>query len=158
MAILGVLCGPNEPKVLTAFIQQALSVFREHGPYGECCRRVMASAPQGTGTPGLAVVLAAGTKLGLACQVPQGDGTTKEEIKQKYLFLDGVFADSPARAKLTMWMGHAAQLGCGWCRFHGQSRDHAVRFLGYVEPVKQQLVPKHPECCVGDPRVQLTHG
>ena len=104
------------------------------------------------------MLLDAGTKLGLTCQVPQADGTTKEEIREKYLFLDGVFADSPARAKLTRWLGHAAQLGCGWCRFHGQKLDKAMRFRGYVEPVNQQFVTGHPECCVGDPKIQLTHG
>ena len=35
MAILGVLCGPNEPAMLDAFIGQALSVFQGHGPQDE---------------------------------------------------------------------------------------------------------------------------
>ena len=35
MAILGVLCGPNEPAVLDAFVGQVLSVFKDHGPEGE---------------------------------------------------------------------------------------------------------------------------
>ena len=32
---MGVLCGPNEPAVLDAFVGQVLSVFKDHGPEGE---------------------------------------------------------------------------------------------------------------------------
>ena len=34
--------------------------------------------------------------------MPQPDDTIKEETVHKHLFLDGVYADSPTRAKLTM--------------------------------------------------------
>ena len=75
----------------------------------------------------------------------------------KHLFLDGVFADSPARAKLTRWLGHSAQLGCGWCRFQGQRFDGAMRFFGYAKEANQDLILGHPACRVGDSRLQLTH-
>ena len=102
--------------------------------------------------------IAVGTELALSCKLPLADGTIKEETAHKHLFLDGVFADSPARAKLTRWLGHSAQLGCGWCRFQGQTLEKATRFLGYSKEAKQGLIRGQPACRVGDSRLQLTHG
>ena len=75
----------------------------------------------------------------------------------KYLFLDGAFADSAARAKLPRWLGHSTQLGCGWCHVQGQQLDGAMRFLGYAKEAKD-LILGHPACRLGDSRLQLTHG
>lgn len=40
--------------------------------------------------------------------------------REVHVVLTGIFADGPARDKLTMSMGHNASLGCYWCALPGQ--------------------------------------
>lgn len=81
----------------------------------------------------------------------------RTQTVHKYLFLDGMFADSPARAKLSLWYAHSGRLPCGWCRFHGQPVDGVMRYLGYAKEVKQHFIAGQPMCLVGAARLQLTH-
>ena len=37
-----------------------------------------------------------------------------------HVVLTGVYADGPARDKMTLALGHNALLGCYWCAMQGQ--------------------------------------
>lgn len=43
-----------------------------------------------------------------------------------HVVLTGVFADGPARDKLTLALGHTASLGCYWCCLPGQKQRTIV--------------------------------
>ena len=46
--------------------------------------------------------------------------------------LMGVFADGPARDKMTLALGHNALLGCYWCAMPGQKKRTTVDKDGVV--------------------------
>lgn len=79
-----------------------------------------------------------------------------------YIYLSGIYADSPARQKLACWPGTSAYIGCGWCRFQAQRVAVAVNsknmfqyYFGYDVPAPQDL--RHgPPAKVRDPSLQLT--
>lgn len=53
------------------------------------------------------------------------------------VMLSGIYADSPARAKLMYTVASfISYFSCPFCRMIGTSVDSVVRFLGYHEPVR----------------------
>ena len=59
------------------------------------------------------------------------DGRLQRRIFTHRVFLTGIHADTPAMRKLSLWVGHNARLGCGWCWLRGQWLDGSMKFLGY---------------------------
>lgn len=51
-----------------------------------------------------------------------------------YVFLTGVAADTPARAKVAKASGHSARLACLWCALKGDNSDGTMRYKGYAQP------------------------
>ena len=72
------------------------------------------------------------------------------------LWLLGAYGDSPFRAKLAMWLGHAAYFGCGYCCFEGTYVDHAMRFEGYCMKHLFQFSNREP-AYAGHSSNKLTH-
>jgi hypothetical protein len=69
-------------------------------------------------------------------------------------FLAHVLADSPARTKLSRWLGVGAYLACGWCLFQGTPCKKAIPnacpdgapkshttiyYKGYAGPVRHDV-------------------
>lgn len=52
-----------------------------------------------------------------------------------HIILMGIFADSPARCKLSGHLSLNAFLGCMWCGFNGVYAQNGVRWAGYSDPV-----------------------
>jgi hypothetical protein len=62
------------------------------------------------------------------------DSHSKREFQHRP-FLAAVYGDSIGLKKLQAWLSHSAYLGCGYCELRGVYRGHAMRWLGYKEPV-----------------------
>ncbi|GMH35009.1 hypothetical protein BSKO_02870 [Bryopsis sp. KO-2023] len=58
-------------------------------------------------------------------------------------FLTGVFADSVARQKISLWNGQNAYVACGWCKFEGApyqtNKKTTIYYKGYKEGSLQFL-------------------
>lgn len=60
----------------------------------------------------------------------------KGEAFTHYAVLGGIYADSPARAKLMYTIGSwIAYLTCPFCKLTGTMVNKVVRYLGYAKPV-----------------------
>ena len=64
-----------------------------------------------------------------------------------------------ANRKVSLWCGHSAELGCGYCYLRGIFQN-GTRFFGYDKPVPYG--PHYPEedhgtCCAGDPVCKLNN-
>lgn len=58
------------------------------------------------------------------------------QVFKHFAVLGGVFADSPARAKLQYTQGSfLAYFGCAFCKLMGTMCGRVVRYLGYCRPV-----------------------
>lgn len=81
---------------------------------------------------------------------PESTGVlVKDEAGNQFYhrpYLSSVLADSPARNKLSNWMGQRSYLGCGWCMFQGSTmssgkqnvrgKEYTVLyFMGYQHAV-----------------------
>ena len=81
----------------------------------------MQSAQQASNVGHLCGMLAAGPGLEVweHRRPAQGDAAGPPEPlrMQHTIFLTGVFADTPARDKITKWAGVGAYLSCGFCLF-----------------------------------------
>lgn len=88
-------------------------------------------------------------KLGNCKDYPKAGVKVKDSTGKEFLhrpYLSSVLADSPARNKISNWMGQRSYLGCGWCLFQGsfmpsgkqnvKGREYQVLyFKGYNEEV-----------------------
>jgi hypothetical protein len=100
-----VISGPGEATNLQPFFVPFLSVFQRHGPEGQ--------------------------PLDVYERRPHTDAL---QLVRETLWLLGAYGDSPMRQKLTLWLGHGAQLGCGFCAMSGTHQGGAVRWVGYSRP------------------------
>lgn len=74
--------------------------------------------------PYLVPILTEFAKLGNCNMDPKAGIEVKDSTGNVFLhrpYLASVLADSPARNKLSNWMGQRSYLGCGWCLFQGTS-------------------------------------
>lgn len=61
-----------------------------------------------------------------------------DPMKEVYVQITGIMADTPARQKFSMENGHGAYKACGGCEFTGtMCANNHVYFLGYHKPVVQ---------------------
>jgi hypothetical protein len=123
------ISGPGEATNLQPFFADFLSVFKEHGPRGQ--------------------------PFDVFERRPHTDAL---QIAKETLWLTGAYGDSPMRQKLTLWLGHGALLGCGFCAMDGTHKQGAVRWVGYSKP----HTITHGPCAgrshvVGADELQISH-
>ncbi|GIL67471.1 hypothetical protein Vafri_20814 [Volvox africanus] len=113
------------------------------------------------------------------CYGPNGEGLNIEDCTgNKFnhkIFLSGIYADTPANRKLSLWNSHASGTGCGHCLLKGHSKDSGGMFFpGHASPVEVNTVfndvnpaalspitaalshiPVSAQC--GDPLIKVSH-
>lgn len=133
--------------------------------FSSCLIRTLARMAASTGhLPGPGE--APGTRHPIILRTHQEDpagGMRVATVKQA-VYLTGIMADTPARAKLMLTMGPGARLPCSWCLCEAQpvkgntGRNVTYYPMGYAEKQPQTLrhvhgsthFPTHPGCCAAD--------
>eukprot|EP00884_Botryococcus_braunii_P007856 jgi/Botrbrau1/17071/Bobra.31_2s0002.2 len=87
------------------------------------------------------------------------DGQVRPQQLRHRVLLAGMAGDTPANRKVSLWCGHSAELGCGYCTLRAIFQN-GTRFFGYDEPVPYG--PHYPEeyhgtCFAGDPVCKLNN-
>lgn len=115
--VVFVIPGPNEPKSIDAYLGMVIQEFRRYGP---ATRSHRDGKPQQL--PGLQI------------DVNDRDGQFRHVI-----FLARVYADTPARQKLTKGAGHSSYFPCWWCKFKGRRVAAGALKRGIVEDVNGSM-------------------
>ena len=132
--ILVIIPGPSEPKNTAPYFAELLDEFAAHAPGRD---PIKVRVPDPAGPAGSTVVVS------------------------HSVVLSGVYADTPARAQMSKFMGHGAIMGCGWCTLRGASQPRGgVYFCGYDAPTTYGYLHRNQRgkmCHAGDEVSLLTH-
>ena len=109
--------GPNEPKSIDAHLGMVIQELRRYGP---AMRSHWDGKPRQL--PGLQIDV--NDRDGQFCHV---------------IFLARVYADTPARQKLTKGAGHSSYFPCWWCKFKGRRVAASALKRGIVGDVNGSM-------------------
>jgi len=128
-----VLCieGPDEPPYMDAFLEPLAAALEHLGP--------PKPARQQTGAQNAAEEEEGTLQHGVDIQPAERDPETGKVIAgalfRHMVMLTGIYADSPARAKLMYAVASwTAFFACPFCKLMGTMCDNVVRYMGYAKP------------------------
>jgi hypothetical protein len=126
LRVLMVIPGPKEPASLDPYLKRVLEELQEGAP--PACAAAQASASSSTAP-------AQGTGFELLQRRRQADGSITTSTARVHVVLTAQHADTPANRKMTKWMSHTAQRGCGYCVLMGKKAPGGgMCFGGYQQP------------------------
>jgi len=154
-----VLCieGPDEPPNMDAFLEPLAAALARLGPPKPGAEQLDAddAGNQPGGPP------QHGVDIHPAERDPQTGKVTAGAAFRHMVMLTGIYADSPARAKLMYAVASwTAYFACAFCKLMGTMCDTVVRYLGYSKPA--EVTKGHHNGCsfqmgVNDSSRMITH-